>query len=299
VTAALLAGAGIGGGLWLIVVGLWPARPTVAAALADLDHASRGPSITAVPAGGLPGARVALGREMARVWSTRAWATPALRADLAVTGSTLDGFLARKALWGIAGLLAPAAAAALLSVAGVSVPLLVPVWVSLAAAAVGFFTPDTKLRSTATTARVAFRVAVGAYLDLVAMRMASGAGLAQALSDAAAVGTGPAFAQLRGALADARTDGLSPAASLGRLGEELHLPDLVDTATRLALVDSTGAHAQTSLRAQAASLRDRELTDAAGQAGERSQSMLIAQVVLGLGFVLFLGYPAVAKVLAT
>jgi len=27
--------------------------------------------------------------------------------------------------------------------------------------------------------------------------------------------------------------------------------------------------------------------------------MLVAQVVLGLGFVIFLGYPAVAKVLAT
>ena len=33
-------------------------------------------------------------------------------------------------------------------------------------------------------------------------------------------------------------------------------------------------------------------------ANERSQSMLVAQVVLGLGFLLFLGYPAVAKVLA-
>jgi len=132
----------------------------------------------------------------------------------------------------------------------------------------------------------------------VAMRMASGAGLAEALADAANVGAGFAFTSLRAALLDARTDGLTPAAALRRLGEQLALPDLVDTATRLSLVDSSGAQAARSLQAQAASLRDRELTDTQGRANERSQSMLVAQVVLGLGFVVFLGYPAVAKVLA-
>ena len=40
------------------------------------------------------------------------------------------------------------------------------------------------------------------------------------------------------------------------------------------------------------------VSDLRGTANERSQSMLVAQVVLGLGFLLFLGYPAVAKVLA-
>ena len=183
-------------------------------------------------------------------------------------------------------------------VAGVAVPVLIPAWVCLAGAVVGFLVPDLRLRSRAAQVRRDFRVATGAYLDLVAMRMASGAGLAEALAEAAQLGGGQAFARLRGALADARTDGLAPAAALGRLGEELALPDLVDTAARLSLVDTSGAQAEASLRAQAASLRDRELTDLQGASGERSQSMLVAQVVLGFGFLLFLGYPAVAKVLA-
>src|SRR5207302_973270 len=110
--------------------------------------------------------------------------------------------------------------AVLLSLAGVTVPVVVPVWAGLSASAVAFLLPDMQLRQQAAAARREFRVAVGAYLDLVAMRMASGAGLAEALADAAGVGSGPAFAHLRGALADARTDGLSPAASLGRLGVE-------------------------------------------------------------------------------
>ena len=144
-----------------------------------------------------------------------------------------------------------------------------------------------------------FRVVVGAYLDLVAMRMASGSGLAEALNQAASIGAGSAFAQLRGTLQDAQTDGLTPAAALGRLGEEFNLKELIDTAARMQLVENLGAQAEASLRAQAATLRDRELSQLAGKANEQSQSMVIAQVVLAVGFILFLGYPAMAKILAT
>ena len=176
--------------------------------------------------------------------------------------------------------------------------ILIPAWAFVAGAVVGFLVPDLQVRAAATEARRDFRVAVSAYLDLVAMRMASGAGLAEALGDASRIGAGPAFAAFRGALADARTDGLTPTAALGRLGEQLGVAELVDTAARLSLVDTSGAQAEASLRAQAATLRDRDLSDLRGSANERSQSMLVAQVVLGFGFLLFLGYPAVAKVLA-
>ena len=296
-TAAVLAGAGVGVGLLLIVLGLRPAAPTLAVALAEVDAARWTAPAQASGSRGRVTSRLA--RELARGWSSRGWVTPTLRADLDVLGADLDGFLLRKVGWAAGGLLAPPLLTLAWSALGGRVPLLVPLWVSVCAAVVAFLLPDLSLRQAAAARRRDFRTAVGAFLDLVAMRMASGAGLAEALSAAAAVGDGPAFARLRGALADARTDGLTPGAALGRLGEDLALPDLVDTSLRLRLVDTTGAQAQASLRAQAASLRDRELTDVQGRANERSQSMLVAQVVLGLGFVIFLGYPAVAKVLAT
>jgi Flp pilus assembly protein TadB len=280
----------------LVMVGLRPARPTLAATLAEIDAARWAPVVA-----GSPERRRAVGvvgRNLVRAWSSRGWVTASLRADLDVVGLSLETFLLRKAGFAAVGLVAPVLVTAVWSAVGLTVPVLVPLWVSVCAAVVAFLLPDVSLRQAAATRRRDFRTAVGAFLDLVAMRMASGAGLAEALGEAAAIGDGPAFARLRGALADARTDGLTPAAALGRLGQDLALPDLVDTSLRLRLVDTTGAQAQTSLRAQAASLRDRELTDAQGRANERSQSMLVAQVVLGLGFVVFLGYPAVAKVLA-
>jgi tight adherence protein C len=304
-TLALLTGCGVGLGVCLLVAGLRPAPPTLTASLQRLDQ----------PPTPAPLARGALPRAESSVDTVRRWLglrtlpsaeraglavlTGDLDADLAVTGRDPQLHAGSKALAAVSGLLTPALLAALLAAAGLALPLLVPLWVSLTGALVGYLLPDLRLKRQASEARRVFRASIGAYLDLVAMRMASGSGLAEALTDAAGVGTGPAFAQIRGALADARTDALTPAQALGRLGQQLQLPDLIDTSTRLRLVDASGAQAQQSLRAQAASLRDRELADAQGRANEQSQSMLVAQVVLGFGFVLFLGYPAVVRVLAT
>lgn len=295
----VIAGAGMAGGLLLIAAGLWPTPAPLANVLAEFD-AARSPRRTPTVAGGSWSARWErlVGRPLADSFLARGWLSAAVRADLAVVGRDTAEFFAVKAAGAVAGLVLPALLLGAAGAAGMSVPVLVPGWVSLAGAVVGFLLPDLRLRGRAAQLRRDFRVAIGAYLDLVAMRMASGAGLSEALTEAARLGGGTAFARLRGALADARTDGLAPAAALGRLGEELALPDLVDTAARLALVDSSGAQAEASLRAQAASLRDRELTDLQGASAERSQSMLVAQVVLGFGFLGFLGYPAVAKVLA-
>lgn len=296
-TLALLAGAGVGLGVMLLVAGLRPAAPTIAATLAEIDTAR-----WSTPAPQEPRSRswqYTVGDWLTRHGADRSWSNTSARSDLAVTGEDMESLIARKLLWGLAGFLVPSLLSAMLIAAGRPVPVLVPAWAAVSAAAVGFLLPDVRLRQAAAARRRSFRTAISAYLDLVAMRMASGAGLAEALSDAATIGDGFAFTALRTALTDARIDGITPAAALRRLGEQLVLPDLVDTALRLSLVDSSGAQAQLSLQAQAATLRDRELTDVQGRANERSQSMLVAQVVLGVGFIVFLGYPAVAKVLAT
>ncbi len=296
----VLAGGGVAAGLLLLAAGLWPAPAPLARVLADYDRARAGTTARTTRGGRSWPVRWqdAVGRPLADGFLSRGWLSPAVRADLSVTGRSTAEFFAAKAVGALVGLVVPALTLLAAGATGLALPALVPAWVSLTGAVVGFLVPDLRLRGTAGQVRRDFRLAVGAYLDLVAMRMASGAGLAEALGEAAQLGGGPAFARLRGALADARTDGLAPAAALGRLGEELAVPDLVDTAARLSLVDTSGAQAEASLRAQAASLRDRELTDLQGASAERSQSMLVAQVVLGFGFLLFLGYPAVAKVLA-
>jgi hypothetical protein len=43
-------------------------------------------------------------------------------------------------------------------------------------------------------------------------------------------------------------------------------------------------------------MRHRELSEIEGKAGQQSQSMLIAQMLLCVGFLVFLIYPAIAEI---
>ena len=53
------------------------------------------------------------------------------------------------------------------------------------------------------------------------------------------------------------------------------------------LAADDGAKIRQSLSARAATLRRRELADAEGEAGEQSQSMLVAQLLICMGFLIF------------
>jgi tight adherence protein C len=297
----VIAGAGTGLGLLLLAVALFPSRPTLAASLARLDAAARHPR-RAASLGVQDAAAHRLlvryaGQPLATAFLDRGWLAAGLRSDIAIVGQEPASFFAGKAACAVAGLAFGPLLAGLFVLTGVGVPVLLPGWVAILLAGLLFTVPDMVVRRRAQDRRRDFRAAVGSYLDLVAMKMASGAGLSEALRDAAAVGGDGPFARIRGALEDARTDGLTPPAAIGQLGDELGLPDLRELSAGLSLVASSGAQAEESLRAKAASLRERELSAAAGDANARSQSMLVAQVVLALGFLVFIGYPALAKVL--
>jgi len=82
-----------------------------------------------------------------------------------------------------------------------------------------------------------------------------------------------------------------------RAREEGKVDELRDLAAALSLVAEDGAKVRESLSTRAASLRRRELADLQGEAGERSQSMLVAQMLLCAAFLVFLIYPAVRVLL--
>lgn len=302
-TTAVLAGAGFGLGLTLLVLGLVPQRRTLLSVLAELDAGRSTASATSVPllASSRIGRRLerlelVAGQQIAYELLARGWlGSSSLRTDMALLGYDPARYMASKVAWALAAFASVPLLALVFSLLGL--PGIFSLWVGLLWATLVFVLPDTQVRKLAARRRRDFRTVVGTYLDLVAMRVASGSGVAEALTDAATIGEGWTFARLRAALSGGRTDGLSPARSLGRLGSELDVPELIDLASQLSLVDTAGAQAETSLRAKAASLRERQLSDAHGKANERSQHMLIAQVLLGVGFLILIGYPAVSKVL--
>jgi Flp pilus assembly protein TadB len=229
----------------------------------------------------------------------RGLAGTGLRADLALTGRSLEAVIARQLLGLASGfLLIVVTAVGLDRMAGLQLP---AASVAVAALLVGggfALLPVLETRQKAAARRRDFRRALGAYFDLVALEMAGAAAPAEALPNAARVGTGWPLALLRHALARATLAGRDPWQALTDLGERIGVGELRDLGGLVQLVGRDGARVRATLTARAATIRRTELADAEGQAGRRDQSMLIAQALIGFGFVVFVGYPALVNLMS-
>lgn len=301
-TTALFAGAFFGLGGYLLFRALFPPRPGLSARLAAFDAVRRRgeaePSRRTGANARVTGLRARVGRSLAEFYEARGWQQRSVRADLALLDRSFEGFLATKFLLSAAAIVFIPILVGYFAILGLDVVIAVPVWLGVFFALIFFLLPDMQLRQEAASRRRDFRHAVSAFLDLVAMNLAGGRGVPEALMTAANVGDGWAVRRIRDALSNARITGITPWQALGRLGEDVNVDELRDLSAALALVADDGAKVRQSLSARAASMRSRELSDIEGKAGERSQSMLVAQLLLCAGFLIFLAYPAVMRVMA-
>lgn len=309
ITLAVLAGAVVGLGVYALIRALVPTHRSPVSTVARIDalrmRGGAGPIYAPNPSraaeqgrskGRFDALQAQIGERLAEFYLQRGWEMRSLRADLALLDRTFEGFLAQKVVLAAVGLFfGPFLFAAAWAV-GFGVNPTVPVWLALAFAAGFFFLPDVEVRRDAREKRRDFRRVVGAYLDLVAMSLAGGRGLPEALKAASEVSDGWALRRIQIALADARITGLTQWQALGRLGDEVGVEELKDLSVSLALVADDGAKVRASLSARAETMRHRELAEIEGGAGEKSQSMLIAQLLLCVGFLIFLIFPAGMKV---
>lgn len=292
---ALLIGAGFGAGLWALIVWAIPPRAGLDAVLTRLNATPEPPSIVEpqAPAGWA----TKLGKPFVAPLAALGLPSSRLNRDLAITGRSVQMHLADKAVLGIAGLLLPTFASLALDAVGMWLPWQMSLTASLLAGGLGFVLPDLTVRRHAARRRMDFRLALSAYLNLIRVTLAGGAGVDGALTDAAAVGQGWSFTQLRQALTTAKITRTTPWATLRTLGEELDVRELVELSASVSLAGTEGAKVRASLRAKAAALRTRELADAEGEAQAATERMSLPVIVLFLGFLLFIGYPAVTQVL--
>jgi Flp pilus assembly protein TadB len=290
---ALLAGAGIGFGLWLVVIGLRPRPQPLAKALAALNP----PPVEVLPEGTELGWTARLGRPGVRLLARTGLPTARTRRDLATLGKPVSVHLAEQVGASLVGLLAPPVFALLLALGGVGLGVEVPAGASLLMAGIGFIAPELSARSEAGKHRAGFQHALSSFLDLVVVAVAGGAGVDQALDDAASVGRGPAYDELRYALTEARDAHLPPWNTLAQLGARVGVDELQQLAATVGLAGTEGARVRTSLRSRAAALRTRQLTDAEGEANAATERMNLPMVALLAGFLIFIGYPAISAVL--
>jgi tight adherence protein C len=296
VIQALVVGALTGLALFLLIFALIPRRVGLARRIAAFD-AGRPPAghgALRYPGEANESAfSRRLGTALARFCAEQGWEFRSLRSNLNLAGKSFENYLATKVLLGLFGLIFAPIVLVGIGLAGVHLSIIIPVWAGLVFAAIFFFLPDIELRQQVEKRQRDFRHAIGAFLDLVAMNLSGGRGVPEALMAASEIGDGWAFWRIRDALANARITGQTPWHALGVLGEEVQVSELKDLSAALSLVAEDGAKVRESLTARAVSLRRRELADLEGQAGEKSQSMLLAQMLLAAAFLVFLMYPAV------
>ena len=278
---AALIGALAGGGVLLVVRGLTGTTAPLATVVAEL-HRPRTPMPTSSSR-----VDVALQRIAGPISESRA-------ADLAVCERDAAKFVQDRLVWALLGA-APGLALIGMAAAGAlqTFSMLVLLPTTVIGAVAGWLWSVVDLRSDAAKARREFRHALASYLDLVTILIAGGAGVETALYDAAAIGRGPAFRHVRTALSAAQARREAPWMSLGALGRRLGVRELLELDASMHLAGD-GARVRDSLVAKAESMRTKDLAQLESDAEVRSETMVLPVAMMFAGFLLLIGYPALA-----
>lgn len=221
------------------------------------------------------------------------------RQQLELVGRSPAAHLGRKLALALYGLLLPVLVVALANLAGYPFPVAIPAIAGLGLAVIFWLLPDLQLKQQATEAKEDFRYAVKAYLRLVQLERAADAAPTQALKRAAEVGEGWVFARIRDTITRAELEGISPWEGLKRLSLELDVPELGAPADIIAIAGEEGAAVGDTLGAQAKSLSGALVTSAKAQANMASEKMVMPVAMLVLIMTVYIGYPAISRIMAS
>lgn len=271
------------GGLWLLVSGLLQRRP----ALHKMSsHLARQPVIVE------PGTAPNWGRLGAPV-AARLRSRPSIAADLRLAGRTADVHavhLTAAALAALFGLPLVFAVAQAVGLASIGVPF--PVLVAIVGAAGAPVAVHASMRANAAKERSDLRFQLSAYLDVVTMLLAGNVGNEGALRQAAQVGDGRLFVELRKRITIAETANRSLVAALAQLGEELDLVELQQISASASLAGSAGAPVARTLAAKCATLRSALSAEQEAEARVRTGKITVPLVGMSLLIMACVIYPA-------
>lgn len=215
-------------------------------------------------------------------------------ADLAICGVDQRESARRALLWCVGCAVTGAVTASAMLGASPMVVL-----IGLACGAAGLQIEPRSIVRKAADRRQQLDMSLASYLDLVNVLVAGGAGMETALLAASEAGDGWTFELFRGVLHQAHQGRCSYWEQLRRAGDELGAASLVETAMTIQLAGQHGARIRRSLAVRAASLRARQMATLEHAANQTTEHMGLPMVMIFLGFVALLGYPALVTTLGT
>ena len=212
--------------------------------------------------------------------------------DLAVTGRSRESFALERIVCLAIGAGIPIGCGVITRIGGLTLPIGLLLLFVLAGATAGAMLPVMTVRRSAVSARRDFRSSLSAYLDLVSIMLAGGAGAETALVAAARVGSGRTFAVVTECLEVARSSRRSLWSVLAEEGDRLGIIELPELASTIQLSGEHGARMTASLTAKARSLRAKQMADIEASANAATERMGLPMVLMFMGFLVLLGYPA-------
>ncbi|NUR24446.1 MAG: secretion system protein [Catenulispora sp.] len=281
---SVLGGAVAGYGIYLLIVQFRPATPALGPALRRLHPAPVGAVDPAPPV-------------IARVPASSFKLTDLIRAraaDLEIIGrSERDHALAITAS-ALLGMIVPALATLVVVVLRLDVSLAIPIFVTLAFAALAGWLAHRDVVTKAKAARVEFVRALCTYATLTAHQVRSGHGAVEAMERAAGICHGWPYARLRGALLTAQLQMNPPWDEMRALAARIEVGELATFADIMRSAGTDGAQVYSTLRAQAESLRDHIRVRAVERAKTRTSHLDIPTTMLIMILLTLLIYPLMA-----
>lgn len=239
----------------------------------------------------------AIARQLVNYLEDRSRVPAEVTSWCAAADRAVEEVAAQMVLGALCGVLVPFMIVAIAIPAGVRLPVVLPVWAGVLSILGGAIAPLVALRSEARAARRGARAVVSSFLDLVTLCLAGGMGIEGALHASAGVAQDRLSARLRQALSAARDRGETPWQALAALGRQLRIDELTELSAAVALAGTEGARIRSTLSAKSASIRRHQLSEAEAEANTITERLFLPGMLLLLGFLLFVGYPAVSKIL--
>ncbi|MCY3805266.1 MAG: type II secretion system F family protein [bacterium] len=184
-----------------------------------------------------------------------------------------------------------------LGLTGISMPASVLVLLAVLGAALGWWLPDSMLRTEAAKQRVAFQRSAEAWLELAGQLVTAGADPFSALVTAASYSEQPTFVVLHDALRVSAARGEPPWTGLRRLADERRLRFLDPFCASFEMAGTTGAGSRETILSQVEAARSKAMHEADAAAASSGEKMGAPLALIGGAFMVIMGYPPLAGIM--
>ena len=217
--------------------------------------------------------------------------------DALMVGRSLEVHALAKAAGLVLGLAVAVGFGLFLSLFGLAVPTPALALIGAVGAGLGWWLPDSMLRTEADKERLYFQQVTESWLELAGQLVTAGSDTFAALVKAASYSEQPVFVTLQEALRVSAARGEPPWTGLRTMADARRLRFLDPFCAALELAGTTGAESRRTILAQVESARSKAMFEADAAAASSSEKMGAPLALIGGAFMVLMGYPPLAGIM--